>query len=280
MRCAWQAYLNLLPHGLRADVDKHGKDGLLELRMRSGMPIQLIMRSGSVWLNHIATKDDLSFCVNAGSRYSPWSVSSTQKGYITAPGGHRIGLCGTAVVQDGAMTSLSTVTSLCIRVARDFPGCAESAKTIDKSILIIGKPGSGKTTLLRDLIRYRSEDKTVAVVDEKGEIFPFSQETMCFSVGRQTDVLSGVSKCEGVEILLRNMNPHTIAVDEITAQEDCKTLLRAGWCGVDLFATVHASSLQELKRSIIYRPIIESGLFETFLVMQPDKSWRMERMKL
>ena len=280
MRCAWQAYLNLLPPHMREDVDKHGKQTLLELRMRIGMPLQLVLQSGSVWLEQMATRDDLTYCVNSASRYSPWSVSSAQKGYITAPGGHRIGLCGSAVLSNGEMTGLGAVSSLCIRVARDFPGCAQGAENLGRSILIVGRPGSGKTTLLRDLIRYRSEKGSVAVVDEKGEIFPFSQDKLCFSIGKQTDILSGVSKGQGVEILLRNMSPHTIAVDEITAEADCEALLRAGWCGVDLIATAHAADMGELRRRRVYRPIVESGLFDTVLVMQPDKTWRAERMKL
>lgn len=280
MRCAWQAYLNLLPPGMRSEVDKHGRDHLLELRMRIGMPPQLVLLSGSVWLDSITVKDDLTYCVNAASRYSPWSASSAQKGYITAPGGHRIGLCGSAVMMNGGMTGLSTVSSVCIRVARDFPGCAEGAEHLGRSILIVGKPGSGKTTLLRDLIRCRSETGCVAVVDEKGEIFPNSQDKMCFSIGRQTDILSGVPKQQGIEILLRNMSPQTIAVDEITAQEDCAALLQAGWCGVDLIATAHAADMRELRRRAIYKPIVDCGLFDTFLVMQPDKTWRAERMKL
>ena len=279
MRCAWQSYLNLLPPAIRNEVDKYGRDTLLELRMRVGMPPQLILLSGSVWLDRITNSDDVSYCVNSASRYSPWSVSSIQRGYITAPGGHRIGLCGNAVMTNGEMKGVSTVSSLCIRVARDYPGCAEGTANLGNSLLIIGRPGSGKTTLLRDLIRQRSEKFSIAVVDEKGEIFPFSQSKMCFPVGKQTDVLTGVTKTQGIEVLLRNMSPQIIAVDEITAQEDCTALIHAGWCGVDLIATAHASDVQELRRREFYKPIVESGLFDTFLVMQPDKTWHAERMK-
>ena len=69
-----------------------------------------------------------------------------------------------------------------------------------------------------------------------------------------------------------------LPVDEITAQEDCNALIHAGWCGVKLLATAHAGSKMDLYSRPVYKPIIKSRLFETLLILQPDKSWRMERI--
>ena len=169
MRCAWQCFLQILPTNMKAEVDKLGRDTLQELRMRSGSRVELVCQKGSTWLEHITTPDDISFVINAASRYSPWSANTIRKGYITAPGGHRIGLCGDAVVHNGEMTGLRNPYSICIRVARDFEGTAERAAGLSDSLLIIGRPGSGKTTLLRDIIRSRSETGVgcVGVVDER-----------------------------------------------------------------------------------------------------------------
>lgn len=280
MRCAWQTFINLLPVWMREQVDKQGREGLQELRLRLGAPPELVLGSGSVYLQNTVKVDDLRFCVNVASKYSPWAANTTSQGYITAPGGHRIGLCGNAVVENGTMTGLRNVMSLCLRVARDFPGIAQKAACYSGSILIIGKPGSGKTTLLRDLVRVRSDIGTgsVAVVDEREEIFPCAQNVFCFPIGAHTDVLSGCKKAQGIETVLRSMGPDTIAVDEITAQEDCKALMHAGWCGVKLLATAHAGSRKDLYNRSVYRPIVESKLFETLLIMQPDKSWYAERI--
>lgn len=281
MRCAWQAYINLLPIRMRQEVDRLGNESLQELRLRLNLPPELITAGGTVWLDDIVTRDDLSFCVNAASRYSPWSAATSSQGYITAPGGHRLGLCGTATISDGTMTGISEVSSLCLRVARDFPGIAEKAATAQGSVLILGKPGSGKTTLLRDLIRQKSEtcDGAVAVVDERGELFPKAQRDTCFPPGRRTDILSGCSKAQGINAVLRTMNPAIIAVDEITAVEDCEALIHAGWCGVKFLATVHAGSRSDFYSRPIYKPIIKSGLFDYLLILRADKSWRMERME-
>ena len=196
---------------------------------------------------------------------------------ITAPGGHRIGLCGQAVVQNSELTGLRQVSSLCIRVARDFPGIAQRLPYTGGSILILGKPGSGKTTLLRDLIRQRSDTGkgSVAVVDERGELFPTG-----FATGFRTDILTGCGKGKGIDILLRTMSPTTVAVDEITSEHDCEALLKAGWCGVDLLATAHASSKEDLYARPVYRPLVNSRLFNTLVVLQPDKSFKAERMAL
>lgn len=280
MKCAWQELLNLLPVWMRREVDKHGINTLQELRLRINYKPELIRSTGPFTLERSITTDDLLFCINTASRYSPWAAGTISQGYITAPGGHRIGICGNATSTGKKMTGISIPSSLCIRVARDFSGISGSIGRSSGSVLILGKPGSGKTTLLRDLIRYKSENETgsIGVIDEKGEIFPHLRNISCFSTGRHTDVLYGCRKPEGIEAVLRNMGPATIAVDEITAQEDCEALLHAGWCGVDILATAHASNKQDLLSRPLYRKIVESRLFQTLIVLRADKTWYRERM--
>jgi stage III sporulation protein AA len=132
------------------------------------------------------------------------------------------------------------------------------------------------------LIRSRSnrECGCVAVVDERGEIFPYVHDQFCYFPGKQTDVLTGYKKAKGIDAVLRSMNPVVIAVDEITAEEDCRALLHAGWCGVKLLATAHAGNRHDLYCRPVYRPILESKLFDMLLIMSPDKSWRAERIQI
>jgi len=282
MRCAWQAYLNLLPHRMRQEVDQYGRETLQELRMRTGFQPEMIIREGYRKLQQIATKEDIAFTVNAASQYSPWAAGTLAKGFLTAQGGHRIGVCGVATVIDGRMRGITQPTSLCLRVARDFQGISGSAAALDESVLIIGPPGSGKTTLLRDLIRTKSNagQGSICVVDEREEIFPFHGGQSCFQPGEHTDILSGCSKSEGIEAVLRTMCPRWIAVDEITESVDCDALLRAGWCGVNLMATAHAGSVQDLMTRPVYKPLIDYKLFSNVLVLHRDKSWRLERIRL
>lgn len=282
MICAWESFLNILPLWLRSDVDKLGRNALEELRLRIDSPPILRFKDQIKQLDRKVTAEDMHFCINTASRYSPWTATTAAKGYITAPGGHRIGICGNAAGNAGSVTQISGLTSLCLRVARDFPGLAAGFKNDDTSVLVIGKPGSGKTTLLRDMIRKRSDygNQTVAVVDEREEIFPRVNNTFCFPTGKNTDVLSACSKVKGIDIVLRTMGPDTIAIDEITAQEDCQALLFAGWCGVSLLATAHARSREDLCSRPIYRPLIESGIFDTLVILDRNKSWQAERLNV
>lgn len=282
MKCAWQAYLNLLPHWMRKEVDLYGKETLQELHMRAGQQLEICLCSGTQKLERIITKEDISFVINVASEYSPWAAKTLAKGYLTAQGGHRIGVCGIATVADGAMRGITQPTSLCLRVARDISGLSPKPADIKDSLLIIGPPGSGKTTLLRDLVRTKSnaEQGNISVVDEREELFPMYKGQACFSSGEHTDILSGCSKAEGIEAVLRSMNPQWIAVDEITEKSDCDALLQAGWCGVNLMATAHAGSLQDLLTRPVYKPLLEYKLFTTVLVLRKDKSWKLERMYL
>lgn len=273
MRCAWRELLDILPKWLVPEVDALGRDTMQELRLRLDAPPELVSGDSIHRLRQKVSQGDLAYCVNAASRYSPWAASTIAQGFLTASGGHRIGLCGEVVRKGNEITGMREITSLCIRVARDFPGIGSSAAGIRGSMLILGAPGWGKTTLLRDIARQISGKSTVAVVDERGEIFPSG-----FSRGPRMDVLTGAPKAGGVEMVLRTMGPEWIAVDEITAEEDCRALLQAQGCGVRLLATAHAGSPEEFRARPVYKALLDNHLFEYLLILHSDKSYRTERI--
>lgn len=273
MTCAWKELLAVLPMWMRKDVDTLGAASLQELRLRINSPPELVFPEESRWLNRIVTREDLNYTVNAASSYSPWTAASAARGYITAMGGHRIGLCGEAVVQQDTVVGIRQVSSLCIRIARDFPGIAAGLGKITGSVLILGPPGWGKTTLLRDLIRQREKTERICVVDERGELFPEGLPR-----GNRTDVLTGCSKGEGIPMLLRTMGPGCIAVDEITDPADALALLQAANCGVRLLATAHGVSVSDFQKRSVYRPLLDNHVFDVFLVLKKDRSYTMERM--
>ena len=76
MRCAWKELLEILPQRLRREVDQLGRDGLQELRLRFHAPPELVLQGESRWLQGDISREELSFVVNAASRYSPWAAES------------------------------------------------------------------------------------------------------------------------------------------------------------------------------------------------------------
>ena len=157
-------------------------------------------------------------------------------------------------------------------MARDIRGIALGLST-DRDLLILGPPGSGKTTLLRDYVRILSRTMAVAVVDERGEIFPEG-----FSRGMGMDVLTGLKKAKGTDMVLRSMGPEVIAMDEVTEEGDCAALLAAARCGVGLVATAHAASVRDLIERTVYRPLAQSGLFSVAAVLDGNRNWHLEEV--
>lgn len=273
MSCAWKELLSILPDRLRQDVDRLGREKLTELRLRIGRPAEMVLTDRVCSIGARVTGSELEHLVNIVTHYSPWAAATVSQGYLSASGGHRIGMCGDVVMKDGRVAGMRSVTSVCIRVARDIPGVASSSGAINGSTIVIGAPGWGKTTLLRDLARSVAKDRTVCVIDDRGELFPQDIRR-----GLRMDVLTGPSKEEGILMALRCMGPEYIAVDEITAMEDAHAVLQAHGSGVKLLATAHAGSLEDLRARPVYRELLTHEVFSSALVLCSDKSYTRERI--
>jgi stage III sporulation protein AA len=273
LNSGWNAFLKILPPHIAAQADQYQACAAQELRLRLDRSPILKTGTGDLLLQGRVTANDLNFCVNTATRYSPWASATAAEGFVTAAGGHRIGICGEAIGQGSAFKGLRDYRSVCIRIAADHKKIAGNIPSLPGNILIIGPPGSGKTTLLRDLIRELSKKENVGVIDQRWEIFPTG-----FDPGVRTDILYGCEKDKAVDMLLRTMAPDTIAMDEITRESDCEALKRAAWCGVRLIATAHAADAVELHRRSVYAPLLQCGIFSHLVLLQKDKSFRTERL--
>ncbi len=210
-----------------------------------------------------------------------------RQGFLTVQGGHRIGLAGRAVLEDGRIRTLKQVSFLNIRLAHQVKGCA--AKLLPclyegervQNTLIISPPGFGKTTLLRDMIRLISNGAgghagvTVGVADERSELAACYQGVPQNDVGERTDVLDACPKAQGLFMLIRSMAPKVVAADEIGSDEDVLALREAAYCGCSILATAHGASLEEIREKPSLEKIYKEGLFERYVLLgrrDPDSN--------
>lgn len=260
---------------------------LEEVRLRIGQPVTALICGKEVELScGKTTRQWVEWILGKATGQAMYSSQEMLKnGFVTLPGGHRLGICGRAVYRDGGIFTFREISSLNFRIARQLVGIADSAFDYlwvhPGSSLIIGPPGRGKTTLLRDLIRQLSDrcDYRICVVDERLELAAGVDVESRFYLGKHTDVLSGVKKKDAIELLLRSMNPQWIALDEITAIEDVRAMIQASYCGVKFLATAHASCAEELQRREVYRELLRSGIFENLICILPDRTIITGRME-
>ena len=188
-------------------------------------------------------------------------------GYLTASGGNRVGICGTAVLQNGCVTGVRDISGLNIRIASERTGCAEPLAAMigdprrTGGVLLCGSPASGKTTILRDLARIFGNRMRVCILDERGELAATRNGIPQFDVGTQTDVFDGYPKAEAVEQAVRVMSPEVLICDELGGRDEADRLLQMLHTGVRLIASAHAESFADLFMRQQMKRLIDEGIF-------------------
>lgn len=281
MRC--EEVLSIFPNMLREMLDSMqiDTDQLQEIRIRAGRQMLVLCgnqeyASGQM-LSGMQIKEILSYLSN----YSLYAYEDEiRQGFLSLPGGHRVGLSGRTILEARKVKTLTEISSLNIRFAHEVKGCAdellpylwENGRLLHT--LIVSAPGHGKTTLLRDCIRQISDGSalhpgmTVGVVDERSEIAGCFRGLPGNDVGFRTDVLDGCPKAEGMMMLIRSMSPKVVAVDEIGSRDDLNALTMAMNCGCVLLATVHGNSMEELRKKPVLREMVEAGMFERYVFLK------------
>lgn len=144
------------------------------------------------------------------------------------------------------------IIGLTLRVGRAVYGTIDIIRDIiekGENILLLGKPGVGKTTLLRETARVLSDDlfKRVIVVDTSNEIagdgdvpHPGIGNSRRMQVAEPS--LQHSVMIEAVE----NHMPEVIIVDEIGTEQEAYAARTIAERGVQLIATAHGNSLENL----------------------------------
>lgn len=263
-----------------------------EIRIRAEKPLMVfkcgrdyfVGRDGRISLissnAFVIDKNEIEKILQFMCNYSIYAVEEELKqGFLTLRGGHRVGLCGRAVVENGRVRTIKNISGINIRVAKEIKGCAREIVGLLygnglKHTLIASPPGCGKTTLIRDAIRILSSEGgidrggyKVGVVDERSEIAGCYMGIPQRDVGIRTDVLDACPKAQGIIMLLRSMSPEIIAVDEIGSIDDAEAIENAINSGVIVIATAHGRDLEEIVKKPGIKSLIEQKSFERIVIL-------------
>lgn len=293
--------LKIFSLGLRNILTKTNMDyeKLQEIRLRANGPLIVIYDNKEFFVtNHsklsknyidavMITRNEIKETMEYISNFSLYAFEEEIKqGFITIQGGHRVGIAGKTILDEEKVKSMKHISFINIRLSHQIKGCADKVIPYIQSAdmndiyhtLIISPPRCGKTTLLRDIIRQLSNGEsdvdgfTVGVVDERSEIGACYMGIPQNDLGIRTDILDCCPKAKGMMMLIRSMSPRIIAVDEVGLGEDIEAIEYVINCGCKIIATVHGSSIEDIRNKPILGRLVKEKVFERYIVLDNRKS--------
>ncbi|MCM1047966.1 MAG: stage III sporulation protein AA [Clostridiales bacterium] len=287
--------LHIFPDFMRSRWEKVAEQAkrLQEIRMRVNQPVMILMDNKEWFLKSSGElTNDVSWAVCSSEKeleavlthvchYSIYAFADEiRQGFMTIPGGHRIGLSGQVILENSEqIRNIKYIRYLNIRIAHEIKGVSD--KTLPYlyqgkevlNTLIISPPGCGKTTMLRDLVRNFSKGnaygkgRNVGLVDERSEIAGSFLGVPQNDIGTRTDVMDACPKSEGMMMLIRSMSPDILAVDELGSAKDVEAIHQALQCGCKMLATIHGFSLEEVERKEYMKSVIKEQLFDRYMLL-------------
>lgn len=257
---------------------------LQEIRLRIGQPLILLYKGRERVQTLIVKENMIRETLDYVSNYSLYAYENEMRqGFITVEGGHRVGIAGQVILENGSVKNLKQISSLNIRVSHEVLNCASvlfpyiTHQNRLYHTMIISPPRCGKTTLLRDLIRQISNGNSwirgcaVGVVDERSELAGCYRGIPQNHMGMRTDVLDGCPKDVGMLMLIRSMAPEVVAVDELGTTGDIQAVKFAMHCGVKMLVTVHGESFEEIRKKPLFELMVREQYFERYIVLKNER---------
>lgn len=292
--------INSLSLNLRNKIKMIQGENIEEIRLRINKPLIINGNQKDYFYNekynkldsnmdkaYIVTKEDVEQTFQIICKYSIHSfMDDIKKGFVTLRGGHRVGIVGKAIVENGKVENLKHISSLNIRISKEVKDCSDKvmdhiikSPTKINNTIIISPPQCGKTTLLRDIVRnlsngtekYNFKGVNVALIDERNEIAGSYLGTPQMDVGIRTDIIETCPKDVGIMMVLRSMSPNVIITDEIGTEKDIKALYTALNGGVGLITTVHGDSIEDIKNKKELNNLLDEELFKKVILLSAKR---------
>lgn len=279
--------MKILSGNIEKEISKYLDIKLLqEIRIKVNKPLILLGNNYEKITNYICDLEDINTIMRRITNYSVYAVQEEIKqGYITIKGGHRVGICGSCIIEDNVIKTIKEAASINIRICKEIKNCSDFIMRYiigDNTVLntiIISPPQCGKTTLLRDIARNISDGnkaislkgQKVCVVDERSEIGACYKGIPQLDLGIRTDILDNCPKSQGIMMAIRSMSPQTIICDEIGTHEDMKSIMSALTCGVSIVTTIHGFGIEDLYDRAVFNDVMQNKVFHRAIILSAKK---------
>lgn len=124
--------LSYFPEEISTEIEEYFKEDteeknkfIEEIRLRADRPLILKFNKEEVILKTVVNQEMIlktlqKVCDNSIYSYQNQII----EGFITVKGGHRIGITGNCVVENGKVSNINYISSLNFRIAKQIKGCS------------------------------------------------------------------------------------------------------------------------------------------------------------